>query len=352
VRTEQVAALLEAAPTYLGTSHRRPTVKEVVGRIRRGLASLFDIPDGYEVILGNGGTTAFWDVATFCLIESRSQHCTYGEFSDRFATAVSKVPHLEAPEIRAAELGTRSEPLASSAVDTYALTHNETSTGVFAPVARPRNEDGSSTGAIVIVDATSAAGGLRVDLGECDAYYFAPQKCFGSDGGLWLAIVSPAAIERSGAIATSGRWAPPFLDFNKCVENSRLDQTTNTPALATLFLLYDQIEWINELGGLEWSASRCDLSAEILYGWADRSSFANPFVAPNARSHVTATIDFAEGVDATGVAEVLRQNGIVDTESYGKLKRNQLRIALFPSIEPSDVEALTACIDWVVERVA
>ena len=352
IRPAAFASLASVAPSYLGTSHRRAGVRDVVGRVRTGLAALFALPDGYEIVLGNGGTTAFFDLATFCLIESRSQHCSFGDFSARFATAVAATPHLADPEILLAEAGTRPAPTANDAVDTYALTHNETSTGVAMPVSRPRHGNGRVATGLVIVDATSAAGCLRLDMGECDAYYFAPQKGFGSEGGLWLAACSPAALERSARLTASGRWVPRFLDLNVAVENSRLNQTYNTPALATLWLLAEQIEWMNAQGGLEWAASRSDTSAEILYGWAEAAAFATPFVAnPADRSHSVATIDFSDEVDAARIARTLRDNGVVDTEPYRKLGRNQLRIALFPAIEPADVEALTACIDWVVERL-
>jgi phosphoserine aminotransferase len=352
VRPEALAALAAVAPTYLGTSHRQGTVRDVVARVRHGLAELFALPDGYEVVLGNGGTTAFWDLATFCLIESRSQHCSFGEFSSKFAAAADAAPHLGEPQVIAAEAGTHPDPVADASVDTYALTHNETSTGVQMPISRPRAIDGTAADGLVLVDATSGAGGLRVDPTEVDAYYFAPQKCFGSDGGLWLALLSPAAIERSRQIKASGRWVPAFLDLEIAIDNSRLEQTYNTPALATLLLLAEQVEWFNDNGGLEWAASRSDQSAEILYGWAERSSYATPFVAkPDDRSHVVGTIDFEEGVDAASVAKVLRANGVVDTEPYRKLGRNQLRIAMFPGIDPEDVEALTTCVDYVVERL-
>jgi phosphoserine aminotransferase len=352
VRGQALDALVEAAPGYLGTSHRQAPVRSVVGRVRSGLTELFSLPDGYEVVLGNGGSTAFWDVATFCLIERRSQHCSFGEFSSKFATAAAAAPHLDEPVVVTAEPGTHPEPHADTAVDAYALTHNETSTGVQMPILRPRDEAGAPATGLVLVDATSGAGGLRVDVAETDAYYFAPQKCFGSDGGLWIALLSPAAVERSARLQAAGRWVPAFLDLNIAIENSRLDQTYNTPALATLLLLAEQVEWFNAHGGLEWAASRSDRSAEILYGWAERSSYAHPFVAkPDERSHVVATIDFDTGVDAAAVAAALRANGVVDTEPYRKLGRNQLRVAMFPGVDPEDVEALTSSIDYVVDRL-
>lgn len=349
VRPEALAALTAVAPTYLGTSHRQGTVRDVVARARHGIAQLFSLPDGYEVVLGNGGSTAFWDIATFCLIEQRSQHCSFGEFSSKFAAAAKAAPHLGEPQVLTSDAGTHPEAVADPEIDAYALTHNETSTGVQMPLVRPRGADGTPAEGLVLVDATSGAGGLRFDAAEVDAYYFAPQKCFGSDGGLWLAALSPAALERSARLKAGGRWVPAFLDLEIAIENSRLEQTYNTPALATLLLLAEQVEWFNDNGGLEWAASRSDRSSEVLYGWAERSQYATPFVAkPDDRSHVVGTIDLVDGVDAAAVAKVLRANGVVDTEPYRKLGRNQLRIAMFPAIEPSDVEALTRCIDHVV----
>jgi phosphoserine aminotransferase len=347
VRSEAVAALASEAATYLGTSHRRPGVKSVVGRLRAGLTELYALPDGYEVVLGNGGTTVFWDAATFGLVERRSQHLSFGEFSAKFAAAVAAAPHLEAPEVIQSAPGTHPQAVASDGVDLYAFTHNETSTGVTMPIVRPEGAAG-----LVAVDATSAAGGLRVDAHEFDVYYFAPQKCFASDGGLWVALCSPAGVRRIEELAASARWIPASIDLGIALENSRLDQTYNTPALATLFLFVHQLEWMLGQGGLEWAAARCDRSAEILYGWAEASDHATPFVEkPDERSHVVATIDFLEGVDADTIAAVLRAHGIVDTESYRKLGRNQLRIAMYPAIEPDDVAALTACIDHVVAEL-
>jgi phosphoserine aminotransferase len=352
VRPEGLARLVEAAPTYLGTSHRQATVKGVVSEVREGLASLFALPKGYEVMLGNGGTTGFWDAATFGLIERKSQHLSFGEFSSRFAACTKAAPFLDEPDVITSDIGTHPDAVANAAVDAYAFTHNETSTGVQMPIVRPAAADGTPTSGLVLVDATSAAGGLRVAAEQFDCYYFAPQKCFGSDGGLWCALVSPAAIERIVHLAGS-RWVPPSLDLRSALDNARLDQTYNTPALATLHLLASQLDWFNSSGGLEFSASRCDRSAEILYSWADLSAYAKPFVAkPEERSHVTGTIDFDDSLDALAIARVLRANGIVDTESYRKLGRNQLRIALFPAIDPEDVEALTACIDYVVGELA
>jgi phosphoserine aminotransferase len=349
VRPEAVAALAEAAPDYLGTSHRQARVQFEVGALRNGLAELFALPDGYEVILGNGGTTSFWDAATFGLIDRRSQHLRFGEFSSKFAEAAAAAPHLEEPSFLFADPGSHPLPVADPDVDAYCLTHNETSTGVAMPLERPPGAQG-----LVLVDATSAAGGLRFDAGEVDVYYFAPQKGLASDGGLWLAAVSPAAVERIERIAASGRWAPASLDLKIALDNSRKDQTYNTPALATVFLAVQQVDWINQNGGLEWAASRCDRSAEAIYGWAEASPYATPFVKdPAQRSHVVATVDVDDAVaDAPTISRILRGNGIVDTESYRKLGRNQLRVALFPAIEPDDVVALTRCIDHVVAQLS
>ncbi len=352
VRPAHVRRLVDTGVAYLGTSHRQQPVKAVVGRLREGLSSLFSLPEGYEVLLGNGGTTAFWDAATFGLIDEQSQHLAFGEFSAKFAAAVRAAPHLKDPEIIESPAGTRPLALASPAVDFYALTHNETSTGVAAEIRRPSGRSGPAEG-IVAVDATSAAGGLRVDPAQFDVYYFAPQKCFGADGGLWAACCSPAGVERIERLSASGRWVPPFLDLKIALDNSRLDQTYNTPALATLLLFAEQVDWMLEHGGLEWTASRCDRSAEILYTWAEASGFARPFVeTPRDRSHVVGTIDFVDAVDASAIAKVLRRNGVVDTEPYRKLGRNQLRIAMFPSIDPEDVAALCACITHVVGALA
>jgi phosphoserine aminotransferase len=364
VRPEQVAALAAAAPGYLGTSHRQATVKSVVGRLRAGLRDLFALPDGYEVVLGNGGTTCFWDIATFCLIERRSQHLSFGEFSSKFAAAAKAAPHLEDPEVIESPAGTHPEARHNSDVDLYALTHNETSTGVAMEIRRPTGTDpgtatdsatntATGTDQIVAVDGTSAAGGLRVDPTQFDAYYFAPQKCFASDGGLWVALLSPAALARVERITAGGRFVPAFLDLATAIDNSAMDQTYNTPALATLLLFVEQVEWMLAGGGLEWSAGRCDRSAEILYTWAEQSDFAMPFVGkPSERSHVVGTVDFVDAVDAAAVAKVLRANGIVDTEPYRKLGRNQLRIAMFPAIDPEDVAALCACINHIVGALA
>jgi phosphoserine aminotransferase len=320
-------------------------VKHVVHRVREGLSSLFNLPEGYEVILGNGGSTAFWDIATFGLIEKKSQHLVFGEFSSKFASASKEAPFLDEPTVIKSEPGTHPVSVAEAGVDVYALTHNETSTGVAMPIIRPAGTDG----ALVLVDATSAAGGLHVDAKEFDTYYFAPQKSFASDGGLWLSLMSPAAIERAEKIKASGRWVPAFFDLGIAIENSRLDQTYNTPALLTLMLLAEQVEWMNSNGGLKFATGRSAESAAILYGWAEKTSYTTPFVVdPAHRSNVVGTINFDDSIDATKVAAALRANGIVDTEPYRKLGKNQLRIAMFPAVDPSDVAALTECIDYVV----
>jgi phosphoserine aminotransferase len=347
VRPEALVALADTGRSYLGTSHRQATVRFMVAALRNGIAELLSLPDGYEVALGNGGTTAFWDAASFGLVDQRSQHLSFGEFSSKFAACVRAAPHLDEPEVIEAPPGSVPEAKATPDVDAYCLTHNETSTGVAAPVRRPEGAEG-----LVLVDATSAAGGLRFDPREVDAYYFAPQKCLASDGGLWLAALSPAAVERIERIAASDRWVPAFLDLGIALDNSRKDQTYNTPALATIHLAVQQVEWIVHNGGLPFAAGRCDRSAEIIYGWAEGSDYATPFVTdPALRSHVVATIDLDDTVQATDVSAVLRQNSVLDTDSYRKLGRNQLRIALYPAIDPEDVEALTACIDYVVERL-
>lgn len=343
VRPEAMARLAEAAPAYLGTSHRKPGVKSVVAKIRSGINELLALPDGYEVLLGNGGTTTFWDAAAFGLIERRSEHLAFGEFSSKFAAVTAAAPHLDEPLVIESVPGTHPEPTADASVDAYALTQNETSTGVTMPIRRPDGAEG-----LVLTDATSAAGAIRVDASQFDVYYFAPQKALGSEGGLWIAACSPAATARIEQIGATDRWQPPSLSLPIALENSRLDQTYNTPSLTTLFLVADTIDWMLDQGGLEWSASRCERSAEILYGWAEASTFATPFVAkPSERSPVTGTIDF-DGVDATDITVALRANGILDTDSYRKLGRNQLRIAMFPAIEPDDIAILTRAIDHVV----
>ena len=352
IQPAAVAALAEAASTYLGTSHRQPTVKAKVHDLLVGLQDLFQLPTGWEIVIGLGGSTVFWDVACFGLIHQRSQHLSFGEFSSKFAGCAQAAPFLADPSVILAPAGSHSVSIPEDGIDTYAQTHNETSTGVAMQLRRPRDSSGTPTDGLVLVDATSAAGGLRWDPAEVDVYYFAPQKCLASDGGLWLACCSPAALERIAAIKASGRWIPASLNLASCVENSRLDQTINTPALATVFLAEWQVRWVNEQGGLEWAASRCDESAALLYGWAEKSAAATPFVAdPAQRSHVVGTVDIHDRIDANVLSSMLRANGIVDTESYRKLGRNQLRIAMFPATPPADVEALTCCIDYIVDRL-
>ena len=349
VRPEAVEALAAISGDYLGTSHRQGTVKFMVSRLRNAVAELLNVPDGYEVMLGNGGTTAFWDALAFGLVDQRSQHLSFGEFSSKFATCVAEAPFLAEPTVLTAPPGEAPQAMSETGVDVYALTHNETSTGVAIPIVRPT---GTDAGALVAVDATSAAGGLMFDSSQTDVYYFAPQKCLASDGGLWIAAVSPAAIERIERIAASDRWIPASLDLGIALDNSRKDQTYNTPALATIFLAVHQMEWINTYGGLGFSSGRSAASAEIMYGWAEASAYATPFVSDLAlRSNVVATIDLDDSVDAIVVSKVLRANGIVDTESYRKLGRNQLRIALFPAIDSEDVAQLTRCIDHVVAEL-
>lgn len=347
VRSEQLAHLEAEGPRLLGTSHRQAPVKQLVGRVRTGITELFALPEGYEVVLGNGGSTAFWDAAASGLIDRRAQLCSFGEFGAKFAKAAG-APWLEAPDVRTAEAGTRSDPEAVEGVDVYAWPHNETSTGVMAPVRRVEGD----AGALTVIDATSAAGGVAVDPSEFDVYYFAPQKNFASDGGLWFALFSPAAIERVERLAASDRYIPEFLSLQNAIDNSRLDQTLNTPALATLLLLENQLEWMNGSGGLAWADARTRESSTVLYDWAARSAVATPFVADAAdRSQVVVTIDFDESTDAARIASILRENGVVDTEPYRKLGRNQLRVATFTAIEPDDVRALTASIDYVLERM-
>ncbi len=349
VRAAQLEALVATGRTYLGTSHRQAPVKDQVARVRRGLRQLFSLPDGYEVVLGNGGATEFWDIATFGLIENKSQHLSFGEFSSKFATAAQAAPFLDDPSVIKSDPGTHPEAVAEPGVDLYALTHNETSTGVAMPIRRVA---GADHGSLVAVDATSGAGGLPVDAKEFDVYYFSPQKCFGSDGGLWFALCSPAALERISRIAASDRWVPASYDLSIALDNSTKDQTYNTPSLATIFLMAEQVDWFNAQGGLSWTVGRTRESSDHLYGWAEQTSFTSPYVAdPAQRSQVVGTIDLDQSVDATAVAAVLRAHGVVDTEPYRKLGRNQLRISMFPSIDPADVQALTACIDHVVERL-
>ncbi|MGA0208723.1 MAG: phosphoserine transaminase [Candidatus Nanopelagicales bacterium] len=349
VRHEQVQALERVWQSYLGTSHRQKTVKSEVGRLRAGLRTLFSLPDGYEVVLGNGGSTAFWDVATFSLIEDRAQFLSFGEFGAKFASGAKKAPHLGDPTIIKADPGTAPEFIAEAGIDSYASPHNETSTGV---VVQPQRVVGADPGALMLVDATSGAGGLPVDPSQFDTYYFAPQKSFGSDGGLWIALMSPAALDRSARIKASGRWIPDFLDLETAVDNSLKDQTYNTPALATIFLMAEQVDWFNGNGGLDWCTARTRESSGILYDWAERSDVATPFVAdPAQRSAVVVTIDIDDAIDATSITSTLRANGIVDTEPYRKLGRNQLRIAVFPAVEPDDVRALTGCLDYVISQL-
>ena len=347
IRPEQAAAL--ATARELGTSHRQAPVRDVVHRIRTGLAELFALPNGHMVTLGNGGACAFWDAAAFGLVRDKSQHLVFGEFSAKFSAITARAPWLAAPTVISSEPGTHPHPRAEAGIDAYALTHNETSTGVCMPVRRPAGADG---GALVLVDATSGAGALPMDPFESDAYYFSPQKVFGADGGLWIALLSPAALERIDEIAASGRYIPEFLSLRVAVESSAKDQTYNTPAVATLLLLASQVDWLLARGGLTWSRERTNRSAKILYEWAERSAFARPFVTdPAMRSPVVGTIDFSDELNADEIAGVLRDNGIVDTESYRKLGRNQLRIGMFPSVDPDDVAALTACVDYVAERL-
>ena len=351
VRPEQLVHLAQAGAAVMGTSHRQKPVKQLVARIREGLGQLFALPEGYEVALGNGGTTAFWDAAACCLVRDRALHLTYGEFTSKFAACTRAAPFLAEPVVIATDFGDAPNPAADPSADAIAWAHNETSTGVMVPVGRPD----AAGDALVLIDATSGAGGLPVDLAQCDAYYFAPQKGFASDGGLWLALLSPAGLERIESIAAErpgGRWIPESLSLATALENSRKDQTYNTPAIATLFLLDDQLAWMLERGGLDAMVARTRESSGHLYGWADEHAHATPFVRdPAKRSQVVATIDFDDEVDAAALAATLRANGIVDVEPYRKLGRNQLRIAMFPATDPADVRALTACIDWVLERM-
>ncbi|MGC1850951.1 MAG: phosphoserine transaminase [Solirubrobacterales bacterium] len=348
VRPEALAALAGRAEV-MGTSHRQAPVRDLVGRIRSGLGELFSLPDGYEVALGNGGTTAFWEAAAAWLVRSRALHLSYGEFSQKFAKATAAAPFLEEPILVEAEPGDAPTPVADPAADAIAWAHNETSTGVMVDVRRPEG----AGDALVLVDGTSGAGGLPLDATQVDAYYFAPQKAFGADGGLWLALLSPAAIERIEQLdGATDRWQPAFLSLQTALENSRKEQTYNTPAVATLLLLADQVEWMLGGGGLEWCVQRTGASSGHLYGWAGEADFATPFVAdPAKRSPVVGTVDFADSIDAAALAATLRANGIVDIEPYRKLGRNQLRVGMFPAVEPADVEALTACIDWMIENV-
>ncbi len=356
IRPDQVAALNDGATTLLGTSHRQAPVKRVVASIREGLQEFFQLPDGYEIALGNGGASAFWEVACASLITRKAAFGTYGSFSSKFAKSAALAPFLEKPAVYAGEPGTYRLPELTDEADTYCWAHNETSTGVAAPVLHvPGSRE---QGAITVIDGTSAAGALRVDANEFDVYYFSPQKAFGSDGGLWVALLSPAAVERAAYVEQSAklegsrRWVPPFLSLTQALENSRKDQTLNTPAVATLVMMENQIRWMNGNGGLDWSATRCAKSASLLYSWAERSEYARPFVAdPAARSNAVVTIDLDDTVNANQVVGLLRDNGIVDTSGYRKLGRNQLRVGVFPSVEPADVIALTHCVDYIVERL-
>ena len=347
MRPEQLDALVAAGDSVLGTSHRQAPVKNLVGSVRSGLSELFSLPDGWEIVLGNGGSTVFWDVATFGLIANRSQHLVFGEFSSKFAEAAAAAPHIGDPTVIKADTGSHPVAVAEDGIDLYALTHNETSTGVAMELRRPAGT--SADTALVAVDATSAAGGLRWDPSEVDVYYFAPQKCFASDGGLWLAACSPAALDRIRSIGASDRWRPASLDLQIALDNSVQNQTYNTPALATLVLLDAQVRWMLDNGGMDFAAGRSAESAASLYGWADSRDWASPFVTdPSMRSNVVGTIDLDDSIDATTVNQVLAANGILDTFAYRKLGRNQLRVAMFPAIDPSDVEALTRSIDHVV----
>ncbi|MBT1160434.1 phosphoserine transaminase [Bifidobacterium sp. SO1] len=357
IRGEQVDALQAGARTLLGTSHRQTPVKQVVASIREGLSAFFHAPDGYEIALGNGGASAFWDMACASLISRRAAFGAYGSFSAKFAASAANAPFLEDPVVYEGEPGTYRLPEFTEDADAYCWAHNETSTGVAAPVQRVAGS--LEQGAITLVDGTSAAGALPVDVAETDAYYFSPQKAFGSDGGLWIAVLSPAAVERAASVEQGAkldgarRWVPPFLSLTSAIANSRKDQTLNTPAVATLVMLENQVRWLNDNGGLAWAAARCAKSASLLYDWAERSQYAQPFVADaNARSHSVVTIDLDDAVSANQVVAALRENGIVDTSGYRKLGRNQLRIGVFPSVEPSDVAALTQCVDYVVEHLA
>jgi phosphoserine aminotransferase len=350
VRPEQVDYLASLSRTVLGTSHRQAPVRGLVGNVREGLAQLFSLPEGYEIVLGNGGSTAFWDIAAFGLVRERAQHLSFGEFSAKFGSVTQGAPFLGDSTIVKAEPGTLASPTAEAGVDVYAWPHNETSTGVMAPV---RRVEGADDGALVLVDATSGAGGLPVDVTEADVYYFGPQKCFAADGGLWLAAFSPAALARVDEIEASRRWVPDFFSLPTAISNSRLNQTYNTPAVGTLALLSEQVRWINEQGGLEWAVKRTTDSSSRLYSWAEHTAYTTPFVTdPSARSLVVGTIDVDEAIDAAAVAKALRANGIVDVEPYRKLGRNQLRVAMFPAVEPDDVSALTSCVDYVVEQLA
>ena len=349
VRPEQIQALVEKSVSVMGTSHRQKPVKNEVAALRAGLAEMFTLPAGYEVVIGNGGTTAFWEIATFGLLRDRAQFLTFGEFGSKFASSAKAAPFLGEQSVIKSEPGDAPEFAAAAGLDAYCTPHNETSTGVAIPPVRPA---GADKDALVLIDATSGAGGLPVDLSQVDVYYFSPQKCFASDGGLFVAIMSPAAIARAEEIKASGRYIPAFLDLMTAIENSRLDQTYNTPAVATILMMNEQIKWFNAHGGLDWCVSRTKESSDAIYDWATASSYATPFVTdPAKRSQVVATVDFDESIDAEVVAKVLRANGVVDTEPYRKLGRNQLRISVFPAVDPSDVRQLLKCIDFVIAKL-
>jgi phosphoserine aminotransferase len=349
IQTSHLDALAATGTSLMGTSHRQAPVRGLVRRVQEGLATFFDLPGGYEVVLGNGGATAFWDVATYSLIRQKSQHLSFGEFSSKFAAAVESAPWLDAPTVVASEPGSLPEPAGESGVDVYAWPHNETSTTVMAPV---RRVPGADDDALVLIDATSGGGGLPVDLTEVDVYYLAPQKSFASEGGLFVSLMSPAAIERATSIKESGRHIPAFLDLVTAIDNSRLNQTYNTPSIATFILMAEQLDWMNAHGSLTGMVERTTASSDALYGWAEKTAYTTPYVAdPDHRSLVIGNVDFDDAIDAAALAKILRANGIVDTEPYRKLGRNQLRIAMYPAIDPADVEALTACIDYVVERL-
>ena len=348
VSSQALDALAASGTSLMGTSHRQAPVRNLVGRVRDGIGELFGAPEGHEVVLGNGGATAFWDIATFGLIRERSQHLSFGEFSAKFATAAAGAPFLAEPTVIDSAPGSRPDPEPETGVDAYAWAHNETSTAVMAPVRRVA---GADDGALLLIDATSGAGGLPVDLAEVDAYYFAAQKCFASDGGIWVAVMSPAAIERAETLSRA-RWTPAFFDLPTAIDNSRKNQTYNTPAIATLFLMAEQLDWLNGHGGLEFAVSRTTESSQRLYGWAEKTPFTTPYVEnPQNRSLVVGTVDVDDGIDATAIAQALRDNGIIDVEPYRKLGRNQLRVGMYPAVDPDDVHALTECVDYVVERL-
>lgn len=349
VRPEQIQALVEKSVSVMGTSHRQKPVKNEVAALRAGLAEMFRLPAGYEVVIGNGGTTAFWEIATFGLIRDRAQFLSFGEFGSKFASSANAAPFLGEQSVIKSEPGDAPEFAAAAGIDAYCTPHNETSTGVAIPPVRPA---GADQDALILIDATSGAGGLPVDLSQVDVYYFSPQKCFASDGGLFVAIMSPAAIARAEEIKASGRYIPAFLDLMTAIENSRLDQTYNTPAVATILMMNEQIKWFNANGGLDWCVSRTKESSDAIYDWATANAYATPFVVdPAKRSQVVATVDFDESIDAEIVAKILRANGVVDTEPYRKLGRNQLRISVFPAVEPSDVRQLLKCIDFVIAEL-